>query len=186
MFTPEEIRRIEFEKVMRGYRPEDVEAFLDKVASNIEAQEKEKRELEDQLFALAEKVEALKGEEENIKKTLISAQKLGESIISEAHQKADLVLKEAQIKKNSILADAHEEHNYYESTIKRLKHEVSEFRETILTLYKTHIESLSTLPKEEKPEEVANEENIEENTSQEASDVKEEENQNSISNIFEE
>ncbi len=181
MFTPEDIRRIEFEKVMRGYRPEDVEAFLDKVASNIESIEAEKRELEDQLFTLAEKVETLKDEEENIKKTLIAAQKLGESIIAEAHQKADLILKEAQIKKNSILADAHEEHNLYESTNKRLKHEVSEFRDTILALYKTHIESLSTLPREEKVNE----------TVQEETDVNEEEVQTQtdempkISEVFE-
>ncbi len=182
MFTPEEIRRIEFEKVMRGYRTEDVEAFLDKVASSIEAKDAEKRELEDQLFTLAEKVESLKGEEENIKKTLISAQKLGESIIQEAHQKADLILKEAQIKKNSILADAHEEHNMYEANIKRLKHEVGEFRETVLNLYKTHIESLSTLPREEKPAENTEEVELQE-TLIETDETEGEENK--ISSIFE-
>ncbi len=183
MFKPEEIRRIEFERVMRGYRSEDVDAFLDKVASNIEAIETEKRELEDQLFTLAEKVETLKDEEENIKKTLIAAQKLGESIIAEAHQKAELILKEAQIKKNSILADAHEEHNLYESTIKRLKVEVSDFRDTILALYKTHIESLSTLPREEKVSEEV-QEDVETNEEETQSTTQTEETPK-ISEVFE-
>ncbi|MBR5521628.1 MAG: DivIVA domain-containing protein [Oscillospiraceae bacterium] len=159
MFTPDEIRQITFEKVMRGYRPEDVESFMEKVADEFEALENEKKDLEEKLYVLAEKVEQYKSEEESIKITLINAQRLGESIVSDAKVKAENVLREATIKKNDIISSAHAEIEGTEETLKRLRKEVSDFKRNVLGLYKSHIESLSGLP-EEKKEEVQQEEEI--------------------------
>ncbi len=153
MFTAEEIRQITFEKVMRGYRPEDVESFMENIADEFEALEKEKRDLEEKLYLLAEKVEQYKAEEESIKTTLINAQRLGESIVSDARVKADNVIREATIKKNDIISSAYNEIEGTEEVLNRLKKEVSDFKRNILSLYKTHIESLSTLPDEKAAEE---------------------------------
>lgn len=153
MFTADEIRQITFEKVMRGYRPEDVESFIENIADEFDALEKEKRDLEEKLYLLAEKVEQYKAEEESIKITLINAQRLGESIVSDARVKADNLIREATIKKNDIISSAHNEIDGTEEILNRLRKEVSDFKRNILSLYKSHIESLSTLP-DEKTEEV--------------------------------
>ena len=146
MFNANEIRQITFEKVVRGYRPEDVESFMDKIADEFEALAKEKQEIEGQLYILAERIEQYKTEEESIKTTLINAQKLGESIIAESRQKAEAILKDANIRKNDILASAHEEFAMYEENIARIKREVSDFKINVLSMYKEHIESLSRVP----------------------------------------
>ncbi len=148
MFTAEEIRQITFEKTMRGYRPEDVESFIENIADEFEALESEKKDLEEKLYLLAEKVEQYKAEEESIKITLINAQRLGESIVSDARVKADNLIREATIKKNDIISSAHNEIEGTEDILKRLKKEVSDFKRNILSLYKSHIESLSNLPEE--------------------------------------
>ena len=162
MFTADEIRQITFEKVMRGYRTEDVESFMENIADEFEALEKEKRDLEEKLYLLAEKVEQYKAEEESIKTTLINAQRLGESIVSDARVKADNIIREATIKKNDIISSAYNEIEGTEDTLNRLKKEVSDFKRNILGLYKTHIESLSNLPDEktEEPVEEVNEEAV--------------------------
>ena len=154
MFNAEEIRQITFEKVMRGYRTEDVESFIENIADEFEALEKEKKDLEEKLYLLAEKVEQYKAEEESIKTTLINAQRLGESIVSDARVKADNLIREATIKKNDIISSAYNEIEGTEDTLRQLKREVSDFKRNILSLYKSHIESLSNLP-EEKTEEPA-------------------------------
>ncbi len=167
MFTADEIRQITFEKVMRGYRPEDVESFMENIADEFEALEKEKRDLEEKLYLLAEKVEQYKAEEESIKTTLINAQRLGESIVSDARVKADNVIREATIKKNDIISSAYNEIEGTEEVLNRLKKEVSDFKRNILSLYKTHIESLSTLPDdraEEQHEEIVEEAPVQEET----------------------
>ncbi len=150
MFNADEIRQITFEKVVRGYRPEDVESFMSKIADEYEALASEKQEIESQLYVLAEKIEQYKTEEESIKATLISAQKLGESIIAESRQKAEAILKDANIRKNDILASAHEEFALYEDNLARVKREVSDFKITVLSMYKDHIESLSRVPEVKK------------------------------------
>ena len=167
MFTADEIRQITFEKVMRGYRPEDVESFMENIADEFEALEKEKRDLEEKLYLLAEKVEQYNAEEESIKTTLINAQRLGESIVSDARVKADNVIREATIKKNDIISSAYNEIEGTEEVLNRLRKEVSDFKRNILSLYKTHIESLSTLPDEraeEQHEEIVEEELVQEET----------------------
>ncbi|MBQ9845285.1 MAG: DivIVA domain-containing protein [Oscillospiraceae bacterium] len=146
MFNANEIRQITFEKVVRGYRPEDVESFMDKIADEFEALANEKQEIEGQLYILAERIEQYKSEEESIKATLINAQKLGESIIAESRQKAEAILKDANIRKNDILANAYEELELYEENLARIKREVSDFKINVLSMYKEHIESLSKVP----------------------------------------
>ncbi len=154
MFNANEIRQITFEKVVRGYRPEDVESFMEKIADEFEALAAEKQEIEGQLYILAERIEQYKTEEESIKATLLSAQKLGESIIAESRQKAEAILKDANIRKNDILASAHEEFAMYEENLARIKKETSDFKINVLSMYKEHIESLSKVP--ELPKEPAN------------------------------
>ena len=146
MFNANEIRQITFEKVVRGYRPEDVESFMEKIADEFEALAAEKQEIEGQLYILAERIEQYKTEEESIKATLISAQKLGESIIAESRQKAEAILKDANIRKNDILASAHEEFAMYEENLARIKKETNDFKINVLSMYKDHIESLSKVP----------------------------------------
>lgn len=155
MFTPEDIRQITFEKTMRGYRQEDVESFMDKVADDMEALEKEKKDLEEKLYVLAERVEKYKADEENVKNILMQSQRLGESIIADAKEKAENIVREATIKKNNIISSAYAEIEGSEETVRKLKKEVSDFKRTILGLYKEHIESLSQLPEEKAEEQPA-------------------------------
>ena len=170
MFNADEIRQITFEKVVRGYRPEDVESFMEKIADEFEALANEKQEIESQLYILAERIEQYKTEEESIKSTLLSAQKLGESIIAESRQKAEAILKDANIRKNDILASAHEEFAMYEENLARIKKETSDFKINVLSMYKEHIESLSKIPEIKKEpaavveEEPQQEEVVEETT----------------------
>ncbi len=164
MFTPDEIRQTTFEKVMRGYRVEDVDSFIENLADEFEALENEKKDLEEKLYLLAEKVEQYKSEEESIKITLINAQRLGESIVSDARLKAENVVREATIKKNDIISSAYAEIEGTEDTLNRLRKEVSDFKRSVLSLYKTHIETLSSLPEEktEVKEEIVEEPAVEE------------------------
>lgn len=177
MFNANEIRQITFEKVVRGYRPEDVESFMEKIADEFEALADEKQEIEGQLYILAERIEQYKTEEESIKATLINAQKLGESIIAESRQKAEAILKDANIRKNDILASAHEEFAMYEEYLARIKREVSDFKIEVLSMYKEHIESLSNVPeiKREPANVVEEEQPVEEAAEVEETAVEEQE-----------
>lgn len=163
----EDIHSVTFDRVMRGYKPEEVDEYLDKVAAELEKLQAEKADLqtknadtEKKMYILAEKVEQYRGEEETLKTALLNAQRMGESVIHEARQKAETILYDATNKANLARNEMLEKIAEEELLLSRLKAEVAHFKSEILNLYKQHIESLSLLPGEEKkkPEEPAPEE----------------------------
>ena len=75
-----------------GYKPEDVDKFTMRLATDFQKLEAEKAELEQKLMALAQKVEEYREDEESLRAALLGAQKLGDSIIRESEQKAEQTL----------------------------------------------------------------------------------------------
>ncbi len=160
----EDIHNVTFDRVMRGYKPEEVDEYLDKVAAELEKLQTEKADLQAQssenekkMAILAEKVAQYRNDEETLKTALLNAQRMGESVIHEARQKAETILYDATNKANLARNEMLEKVAEEELLLSRLKAEVARFKGEILNLYKQHIESLSLLPGEEKkkPEEPA-------------------------------
>ncbi len=146
MLKAQDVRVVTFDKGMRGYNTEDVDAFLSQVADQMEALENEKAEMDKKLYMLAEKVTEYRKDENNLKAALLNAQRLGESVIQEANQRANQVLREADIKAQAVTSQASQRLEEEKLELARLQEEVGSFKNNILTLYRQHIESLSTLP----------------------------------------
>lgn len=153
MISPQEIRSVTFDKVMRGYRPEDVDAFLQQVAQDMEQLAADNADKEKKMYILAEKIEEYRRDEDNLKTALLNAQRMGESVIREAKQKAESILREAGIRADTLTRVAQEQSEEQQQELERVKAEVANFKNTLLAMYKQHIELISGLPGEEEPEE---------------------------------
>lgn len=170
--TGKEILEEEFERAgMRGYRADQVDAFLQKVAAYVDEQEAARSDLTYKMQILAGKIEEYKKDEENIREALLGAQKLGNSILSDARAKAETMTREAKATSDEMLTqakakvdamtkDSLQKVNLELSALKRecdveqrryemLKQEVSSFRASILKQYKAHLDLLSNLPTQE-------------------------------------
>lgn len=146
----DDIRNVTFDKVMRGYRSEEVDAYLEQVAAEMEKLQAEKEDNEKKLFILAEKVDQYRNDEETLKTALLNAQRMGESVIHEARQKAETILYDANTKANQLKQEAADNVAEMEQGLVRLKTEVAQFKSNVLMLYRQHIESLSAVPGEER------------------------------------
>lgn len=167
--TGKEILEAEFEKAgMRGYKAEQVDELLRKVAAFVDNQESEKNDLTYKIQILADKIEEYKADEGNIRDALLGAQKLGSSMLNEAKSKAeaigresisaseemlsqakakvDSMSKEALYKINVELADMKRECDKERVNLDKIKREVSNFKASILKQYKAHLDLLSNLP----------------------------------------
>ena len=142
----EDIRNVTFDKVMRGYRPEEVDAYLDQVAAELERLQTEKADAEKKMYILAEKVDQYRNDEETLKTALLNAQRMGESVIHEARQKAETIIYDATSKASQAREEAVEKVAEEEMLLAPLKAEVAHFKGEVLNLYKQHIESLSMIP----------------------------------------
>lgn len=146
MISPQEIRTVTFDKIMRGYRPEDVDAFLQQVAQDMEQLANDNAEKEKKLYILAEKIEEYRRDEDNLKTALLNAQRMGENVIREAKQKAEAILRETSIRADTLTRVANEQVDEQKEELVRLKAEIVRFKNDILGMYKKHIELLSDLP----------------------------------------
>lgn len=157
--TSEDIRNVTFEQVRKGYRVEDVDDFLQQVACTMDeivaerdslAAERDQAQAavgdnESKMLILAQKVEEYRGQEETLKTALINAQRMGETVVHEAKQKAETMLREATGQTELLRQRAEQEIVREKKTLDKLQSEVKRFRSSILNLYTQHIESLSAL-----------------------------------------
>ncbi len=153
MVTTKEVHSVTFDKGLRGYNMEQVDEFLDRIAEQLETDEKKiaelnanNDELKDKLLELAQKLEGYRDDEDALKSALLNAQRMGENVIKEARQKADSLEREARIRSEDILRAGMEKIKEQEIEMERIKSEVGQFKASVLGLYKLHIESLSKLP----------------------------------------
>lgn len=128
MLTVKEINEVSFGKAgFSGYKPEDVDRFIDEVAASFEQLEAERNdalkraqelatqnadltaknaEIQEKLGILAQKIEAYREDEDGIKDALISAQRMGKKSVEDAKGKAELILQDAKDEAASILDNA--------------------------------------------------------------------------------
>lgn len=107
MITAQDIREKTFEKsTFGGYAMNEVDDFLDELANDLTASQKEASVLRGKMKVLVEKIEEYRGSEDAMRKALVSAQKIADDVEAEARAKADAVIAEAEEKAAAILAEA--------------------------------------------------------------------------------
>ena len=154
--TPDEIRTVTFEKQrVGGYRREDVDAFLQQLAGEMDALQREKEDLEGKLYVLAAKIEEYRKDEDNVKAAMLNAQRMADSVVKEARKKSEDILRQAGIRADDIVQAARDQVVDQQGELARLQAEVAKFKADVLSLYRQHIESLSTLPDAPEKEEEA-------------------------------
>ncbi len=96
--TPLDVRkkRGDFRRILRGYDPEEVDAFLELVAERLEALVKENLSLGERVARLDERVRAQEGKENAVQEALVTAQALREEIRNQAAREAELLKREAE------------------------------------------------------------------------------------------
>ena len=121
--TALEIKKKEFTQKMRGADPDEVQAFLDQISSEVEAMMVEKKGSEERMAILLEKLEHYTSLEQTIEKTLAAAQQTAVTLQEQAKREADLILRDAELERNRKLNDARIEQNRLESDVVRLRSE---------------------------------------------------------------
>lgn len=148
MLSYNDIINYKFEKAGfgGGYRPEDVDKFTMRIATDYQKLEAEKAELEQKLMALAEKVEEYREDEESLRAALLGAQKLGDSIIRESKQKSELMLNSARTEAAKIVDTARRQIEREQGALTKLQKEVANFKNRMVALYKQHLDLICSIP----------------------------------------
>ncbi|RED92642.1 DivIVA domain-containing protein [Marinoscillum furvescens] len=104
--TPLEIRQKNFEKKLRGYDKDEVNAFLLSLSNEWERVLDENKELRIKLDQAEKEVQKLREVESSLFKTLKTAEDTGANLIDQANKAAELHLKETQMNADAMMSEA--------------------------------------------------------------------------------
>lgn len=97
MLTPQEVSARSFTKTMMGgYNMTMVDEFLDELTDDYTSLYKENASLKAKMKVLVEKVEEYRATEDSMRATLLTAQKMADSLVKEAEEKRDEILRQAE------------------------------------------------------------------------------------------
>ena len=107
MMTPQEVAASTFPKAtLGGYNMAAVDVFLDKLTDDYTELYKENAALKAKMKVLVDKMEEYHSMEDTMRSTLLTAQKMASSMISEAEEKRAALLNEAEEKRAQLLSEA--------------------------------------------------------------------------------
>jgi cell division initiation protein len=139
--SPISIKKQEFNKSMRGFDKDEVQAFLEKLADEFESLQKENDSLKKELDDATVKLTEFRRIEKNLQDTLLRAQESSTKSIESTKKQANLIVKEAEIKGSQILEKARENANEIRNAVINLREE----RDLIIANLKSIINSQAHL-----------------------------------------
>lgn len=108
MITPADIEYKEFTKAVRGYKEEEVDAFLDLIIVDMENLIRENKKLKADLEKAKNQVNQHVTTETSVYETLEAAKSLMNDIAASAERRAEVLLKNAELEASLITKEARE------------------------------------------------------------------------------
>lgn len=121
MLTPLDIHNKVFSKVMRGYKMEEVDEFLDEVIRHYETLFRENHDLKERVKRMEEEVSRSEALGETLQKTMLMAQQLVDDETARAKKESELIQWEAKKKGEQFIQHAQQEVLEIKQEIERLK-----------------------------------------------------------------
>lgn len=147
MLTPQEVSSHAFTKqVMGGYNMTMVDEFLDELTDDYTSLYKENAALKAKLKVLVEKVEDYRATEDSMRATLLTAQKMADSIVHEAEQKRDELMRQVEQGAHEKINQLRLEQTEVESRLRAGQAELADFIEASRALCGKQLEFLNKLP----------------------------------------
>jgi cell division initiation protein len=149
--TPLDIQNHRFARCLRGYDPEEVDAFLRIVAEDFEALIREGDGLRKAVRELEARLEGLSSQEKALRETLVTAQTLSEDLKQTAMKEAEVRMSEAEVKAEKILDAAHRRVSKLAEDIREMKLVRKRLAAAVRSAVETHLALLEGLA-EDPPE----------------------------------
>ena len=107
--NPIDIEGQEFQRTLRGYDQDAVRVFLSRVAHQLSLSLNEREQQQRKLSALEAELSQLKSYEGELRDALLSLDQVSRSLKGQAEREAELIIKEAELRAEQIIAEGRAE-----------------------------------------------------------------------------
>ena len=136
---------------MRGYSSAEVDEYINFLMEQYTDLYRENNDLECKLRNTAAKLDALKKDEESIRSALVNAQRASSTIIAEANERSEAVMRMTKKTCKRILSDFRSSVAKEREELVRLRNAAEAFKAQLFDAYNTHIdliEKINTSPED--------------------------------------
>lgn len=140
--TPLDIQQKQFPMKIRGFDVEEVYAFLEIIREEMEDLLRENASLKENIQRLESQLKDYRDMETTLRETLMTAQQMVDEYKTNSRKEAELIIKEAELKADTILKEAQEKVIKIHEDIVDLKGIRRHFKEEIKRLVESHLKML--------------------------------------------
>ena len=140
--SPLDIQHQEFDSAMNGYKKQQVRDFLERIADSFEELLRDNQSLKSELEAQGERLEELQVGELELRRTVVSAERISNQMKEQAEREAKLTLQKAEADRDDILRDAEGQLREVKAELGRMERERNLFREQFRGMLRAYERSL--------------------------------------------
>ncbi|MDI3534329.1 MAG: cell division initiation protein [Thermosediminibacterales bacterium] len=144
MFTPIDIKKIEFKKSFRGYNIEEVDEFMEKIKKDYEKLYEQNIRFKEEISELKDKIENYKNIEETLQNALILAQQTAEEVKNNAYKEKEIILREAHENAKKIIQTANLKVVDMQREYEEIKKDFLVFKTRFINFLKSQLELIET------------------------------------------
>lgn len=137
MITPMDIHNKAFSGQIRGYSKDEVNAFLEELASDYEKIYREHRAMEEEMDIIRTKLRNYEKMESTMSHTLVMAQETADNVKKNAHKEAELSIQEAQSEAQKIVSDAEAARRKMNADLLKAEGDMNLYIEKLLSNFKS-------------------------------------------------
>lgn len=142
--SPLDIQQQQFKgKMFGGLDSDDVDSFLQQIAQQVEELVRENTDLKEQNRRMTAEADELKQREADLRQTMLAAQRVMEEMKANADKEARLVISEAEMKAEKIVAEAEKSLVQLNNQVQDLRREKMKFESSLKSLLDTHYKMLN-------------------------------------------
>ena len=130
-------------KMLGGLDSEDVDAFLQLVAGEMEELIRENNDLKERISRNQTQMTEMEAREAQLRETMLAAQRITEEMKANAQKEAHLMISEAELKGERIIADAENKLVQLNNQIQELKRDKLQFESGFKNLLDTYYKLLA-------------------------------------------
>ena len=146
MITAQDIREKSFEKArIGGYDMASVDNFLEDIADEITAAQKENAVLKSKMKVLVDKIEEYRANEEALNMAVLSAQKLAVQIEADARARSASMLDEAEKQVKATVGGIQEQTMAEEKRLEAAKAATARFIEAVRAMCNTQLKNIDAI-----------------------------------------
>jgi cell division initiation protein len=144
--SPLDVQHHEFSTAMRGYDKAQVRDFLEEAAEALEALARDNQALKTELSKRDTLIDELRSGESELRRAVVSAERLGSELKTRAQEDAERVLQDARSERAVILRDAELQLRELKAEFARTEREHRLFREQFRGMLRAYERSLDSVP----------------------------------------